>query len=30
VLVPAVVLATLAVFGWPMAAAVLPFLATRR
>jgi ATP-binding cassette subfamily C protein CydCD len=27
VLVPAVVLATLAVFGWPMAAAVLPFLA---
>ena len=27
VLVPAVVLGTLAVFGWPMAAAVLPFLA---
>jgi ATP-binding cassette subfamily C protein CydCD len=27
VLVPAVVLATLSVFGWPMAAAVLPFLA---
>jgi ATP-binding cassette, subfamily C, bacterial CydCD len=27
VLVPAVVLATLAVFGWPMAAAMLPFLA---
>ncbi len=27
VLVPAVVLATLAVFGWPMAVAVVPFLA---
>ncbi len=27
VLVPAVVLATLAIFGWPMALAVLPFLA---
>jgi ATP-binding cassette subfamily C protein CydCD len=27
VLVPAVVLATLATFGWPMALAVLPFLA---
>jgi ATP-binding cassette subfamily C protein CydCD len=27
VLVPAVVLATLAVFGWPMAVAVMPFLA---
>ena len=27
ILVPAVVLATLACFGWPMAAAVLPFLA---
>ena len=27
VLVPAVVLGTLAVFGWPMAAAVVPFLA---